>query len=121
MADTTKDLKEFRTKKRRYRNSKFTGKPIKPKKTVTKPSKPERPIRKKFQDVMKKEQKKGVPANNPKQLERAQEGFRSKNPGVKFMNEMDAATKGLDILTDKGPGKVKLALRGGGRAYGKNS
>jgi len=111
MADTTKDLKEFRTKKRRYRNSKFLGKP----------SKPERPIRKKFKDVMKKAQKKGVSSNNPKQLERAQEGFRSKNPGVKFMNEMDAATKGLDILTDKGPGKVKLALRGGGRAYGKNS
>ena len=36
-------------------------------------------------------------------------------------NEMQAAIKGLKTLTDKGPGRLKLALKGGGRAFGKNS
>ena len=36
-------------------------------------------------------------------------------------NEMQAATKGLKTLTDKGPGRLKLAFKGGGRAFGKNS
>ena len=78
---------------------------------------------------------------NPMKMERRKEGFRSKNPNVKFMDEMDAMTKGLDTLTSEGPGKVKvgsmakggragfksgmrvckLAKRGKGRAYGKNS
>ncbi len=40
---------------------------------------------------------------------------------VRSGEEMIAATEGLDTLTSKGPGKLKLALRGGGRAYGKNS
>ena len=35
--------------------------------------------------------------------------------------EIDAATKGLKTLTSEGPGRLKLALRGGGRAYNKNS
>jgi len=40
---------------------------------------------------------------------------------IRSGEEMEAATKGLDTLTSKGPGKLKLALKGGGRAYGKNS
>ena len=40
---------------------------------------------------------------------------------VKSMAEMEAATKGLKTLTSKGPGRLKIALRGGGRAYNKNS
>ena len=40
---------------------------------------------------------------------------------VKSMAEMQAATKGLKTLTSKGPGRLKIALRGGGRAYNKNS
>ena len=79
--------------------------------------------------------------NNPMKMERKKEGFRSKNPNVKFMDEMNAMTMGLDTLTSKGPGKVKvgsmakggragfkhgskgckLAMKGKGRAYGKNS
>ena len=54
-------------------------------------------------------------------MERRKAGFRSKNPGVRFKDEMDAITKGLDTLTSEGKGKVKLAFKGGGRAYGKNS
>ena len=79
--------------------------------------------------------------NNPMKMERKKEGFRSKNKNVKFMDEMDAMTKGLDTLTSEGVGKVKvgsmakggragfkagskgckLAMKGKGRAYGKNS
>ena len=71
-------------------------------------------------------------------MERKKEGFRSKNPGVKFMDEMDAMTKGLKTLTSEGPGRVKVGsmakggramLKGGGickkgmnrKAVGKNS
>ena len=35
---------------------------------------------------------------NPMKMERRKEGFRSKNPKVKFMDEMDAMTKGLKTL-----------------------
>lgn len=79
--------------------------------------------------------------NNPMKMERKKEGFRAKNPNVKFMDEMDAMTRGLDTLTSEGPGKLKvgsmakggragfksgmrvckLAKRGKGKAYGKNS
>ena len=59
--------------------------------------------------------------SNPMKMERRKAGFRSKNPGVRFKDEMDAITKGLDTLTSEGKGKVKLAFKGGGRAYGKNS
>ena len=59
--------------------------------------------------------------SNPMKMERKKEGFRSKNPGVRFKDEMDAITKGLDTLTSEGKGKVKLAFKGGGRAYGQNS
>ena len=51
-------------------------------------------------------------------------------PGFKFMNE-DPTTKEFNVIdittgetkkmTFSKGGKVKLALRGGGRAYGKNS
>ena len=40
---------------------------------------------------------------------------------VRSGEEMEAAISGLDTLTSKGPGKLKLALKGGGRAYNKNS
>ena len=60
-------------------------------------------------------------SNNPMKMERKKEGFRSKNPGVRFRDEMEAVTKGLDTLTSEGRGKVKLAFKGGGRAYGQNS
>jgi len=40
---------------------------------------------------------------------------------IRSGEEMEAATKGLKTLTSKGPGRLKLALKGGGRAYGKNS
>ena len=82
---------------------------------------------------------------SPMKMERAKEGYRSKaekmGSKVKFADEMDAMTKGLDTLTSKGPGKLKvgsfakggrvglksgtkgckLAMKGKGRAYGKNS
>ena len=82
---------------------------------------------------------------SPMKTERKKEGYRSKvekmGSKVKFADEMDAMTKGLDTLTSKGPGKVKvgsfakggragfksgskgckLAMKGKGRAYGKNS
>ena len=77
------------------------------------------------------EKKKKKTFNNPMKMERKKESFRSKNPNVKFMDEMDAMTTGLDTLTSEGPGKVKVgsfakggsvkkkkssrkALRGGG-------
>ena len=40
---------------------------------------------------------------------------------VRSGEEMEAAISGLDTLTSKGPGKLKLAFKGGGRAFGKNS
>ena len=79
---------------------------------------------------------------SPMKMERAKEGYRSKaekmGSKVKFADEMDAMTKGLDTLTSKGPGKLKVGsfakggramLRGGGickkgmnkKAIGKNS
>jgi hypothetical protein len=81
---------------------------------------------------------------SPMKMERAKEGYRSKakkmGSKVKFADEMDAMTKGLDTLTSKGPGKLKvgsfatggragykmggkckIAKKGKGRAYGKNS
>ena len=45
---------------------------------------------------------------SPMKMERKKEGYRSKNPGVKFMDEMDAMTKGLKTLTSKGPGRLKV-------------
>ena len=75
---------------------------------------------------------------SPMKMERKKEGFRSKNPNVKFANEMEAMTKGLKTLTSEGPGRVKVGsmakggramLKGGGickkgmnkKAVGKNS
>jgi len=78
---------------------------------------------------------------NPMKMERKKEGFRSKNPNVKFADEMDAMITGLKTLTSEGPGRLKvgsmakggraglksggkgckLAMKGKGRAYGKNS
>ena len=92
-------------------------------------------------DKLRKDLKKAVnrkTSENPMKMERKKEGFRSKNPGVKFMDEMDAMTKGLKTLTSEGPGRVKVGsmakggramLRGGGickkgmnkKAVGKNS
>ena len=40
---------------------------------------------------------------------------------VRSGEEMEAEIKGLKTLTNEGPGRLKLALKGGGRAYGKNS
>ena len=86
--------------------------------------------------------KKNRTFESPMKMERKKEGFRSKaekmGSKVKFADEMDAMTKGLDTLTSKGPGKVKVGsfakggramLRGGGickkgmnrKAVGKNS
>ena len=85
--------------------------------------------------------KKTTTSDTPMKMERRKEGFRSKNPGVKFMDEMNAMTKGLKTLTSEGPGrlkvgsfskggragfkmgsgKCKIAKKGKGRAYGKNS
>ncbi len=62
---------------------------------------------------------------SPMEKERVLSTMKSKaqelGGNVRSGEEMKAATEGLDTLTDKGPGKLKLALRGGGRAYGKNS
>ena len=78
---------------------------------------------------------------SPMKMERKKEGFRSKNPNVKFADEMDAMITGLKTLTSEGPGRLKvgsmakggraglksggkgckLAMKGKGRAYGKNS
>ena len=78
---------------------------------------------------------------SPMKMERKKEGFRSKNPNVKFADEMDAMITGLKPLTSEGPGRLKvgsmakggragfksgskgckLAMKGKGRAYGKNS
>ena len=68
---------------------------------------------------------KGPRKRSPMEKERVLSTMKSKaqelGGNVRSGEEMKAATEGLDTLTDKGPGKVKLALRGGGRAYGKNS
>ena len=92
-------------------------------------------------DKLRKDLKKAVSKKtfaNPMKMERKKEGFRSKNPNVKFANEMEAMTKGLKTLTSEGPGRVKVGsmakggramLRGGGickkgmnrKAVGKNS
>jgi len=59
---------------------------------------------------------------NPMKMERRKEGFRSKNPNVKFMDEMDAMTRGLDTLTSEGAGKVKVGFfRKGGSVKKKKS
>jgi len=75
----------------------------------------------KFLKKVKEKLKTKYKKPNPMKMERRKAGFRSKNPGVRFKDEMDAITKGLDTLTSEGKGKVKLAFKGGGRAYGKNS
>ena len=101
-------------------------------------------------DKLRKDLKKGFSKKtqtfeSPMKMERKKEGYRSKaekmGSKVKFADEMDAMTKGLDTLTSKGPGKLKvgsfakggragfksgskgckLAMKGKGRAYGKNS
>jgi len=92
-------------------------------------------------DLKKALSKKTRTFESPMKMERKKEGFRSKNPNVKFANEMEAMTKGLKTLTSEGPGRVKvgsmakggrvglkagskgckLAMKGKGRAYGKNS
>ena len=96
-------------------------------------------------DKLRKDLKKAVSKKtfaNPMKMERKKEGFRSKaekmGSNVKFADEMDAMTKGLDTLTSKGPGRVKVGsmakggramLKGGGickkgmnkKAVGKNS
>ena len=93
-------------------------------------------------DLKKALSKKTRTFESPMKMERKKEGFRSKaekmGSKVKFADEMDAMTKGLDTLTSKGPGKVKVGsfakggramLKGGGickrgmnrKAVGKNS
>ena len=93
-------------------------------------------------DLKKALSKKTKTFESPMKMERKKEGFRSKaekmGSNVKFADEMDAMTKGLDTLTSKGPGKVKVGsfakggramLKGGGickrgmnrKAVGKNS
>ena len=59
-------------------------------------------------DIKVGKQKKKKNYQNPMKMERKKEGFRSKNPNVKFMDEMDAMTKGLKTLTSEGPGRVKV-------------
>ena len=88
--------------------------------TKTKDNPTAKPINEKpgpstLRKLLKKQRKKTF--DNPMKMERSKEGFRSKNPGVKFMDEMDAMTKGLDTLTSKGPGKLKVGkFAKGGRA-----
>ena len=89
-------------------------------------------------DLKKALSKKTKTFESPMKMERKKEGFRSKNPNVKFANEMEAMTKGLKTLTSEGPGRVKVGsmakggramLKGGGickkgmnkKAVGKNS
>ena len=102
-------------------------------------------IKKKETFTGKQKEKKKKTFGSPMKMERKKEGYRSKaekiGSKVKFADEMDAMTKGLDTLTSKGPGKVKvgsfakggriglkagskgckLAMKGKGKAYGKNS
>ena len=67
----------------------------------------------------------GPRKRSPMEKERVLSTMKSKaqemGGNVRSGDEMKAATEGLDTLTNKGPGKLKLALRGGGRAYNKNS
>ena len=67
----------------------------------------------------------GPRKRSPMEKERVLSTMKSKaqavGGNVRSGEEMIAATEGLDTLTSKGPGKLKLALRGGGRAYNKNS
>ena len=110
-----------------------------------KDKKPFTPKETKGDKLRKAFSKKKKTFENPMKMERAKEGYRSKaekmGSKVKFADEMDAMTKGLDTLTSKGPGKLKvgsfakggragfksgskgckLAMKGKGRAYGKNS
>jgi hypothetical protein len=94
-----------------------------------------------FRKKLKKAFSKKKTFENPMKMERKKEGFRSKNPNVKFADEMDAMITGLKTLTSEGPGRLKvgsmakggraglksggkgckLAMKGKGRAYGKNS
>ena len=94
--------------------------------------------------IDKKKEKKKKTFESPMKMERKKEGYRSKvekmGSKVKFADEMDAMTKGLKTLTSEGPGrlkfgsfakggragyrmggKCKVAKKGKGRAYGKNS
>ena len=110
-----------------------------------KDKKPFTPKETKGDKLRKAFSKKKKTFESPMKMERAKEGYRSKaekmGSKVKFADEMDAMTKGLDTLTSKGPGKLKvgsfakggragfksgskgckLAMKGKGRAYGKNS
>ena len=89
-------------------------------------------------DLKKALSKKTKTFESPMKMERKKEGFRSKNPNVKFADEMDAMITGLKTLTSEGPGRVKVGsmakggramLKGGGickkgmnkKAVGKNS
>ena len=107
-------------------------------KTDKKPLRTETKGDKLRKDLKKALSKKTKTFESPMKMERKKEGFRSKNPNVKFMDEMDAMTKGLKTLTSEGPGRVKVGsmakggramLRGGGickkgmnkKAVGKNS
>ena len=100
-------------------------------------------------DELKKKLKKALSKKkktfeNPMKMDRKKEGYRSKvqkaGGDVRFMDEMDAMTKGLKTLTSEGPGrlkvgsfskggragyrmggKCKIAKKGKGRSYGKNS
>ena len=98
-------------------------------------------LRKKLKKALNK---KNNTSESPMKMDRKKEGYRSKvqkaGGDVRFMDEMDAMTKGLKTLTSEGPGrlkvgsfskggragyrmggKCKLAKKGKGRAYGKNS
>ena len=112
---------------------------------LKKDKKPFTPKETKGDKLRKAFSKKKKTFESPMKMERAKEGYRSKaekmGSKVKFADEMDAMTKGLDTLTSKGPGKLKvgsfakggragfksgskgckLAMKGKGRAYGKNS
>ena len=82
-----------------------------------------KPSARKFNTTKQKPE--GPRKRSPMEKERVVDTMKSKFKGIigdfKTAGEMKAATKGLDTLTSKGTGKLKLALRGGGRAYGKNS
>ena len=103
-----------------------------------KDKKPFTPKETKGDKLRKAFSKKKKTFESPMKMERKKEGFRSKNPNVKFANEMEAMTKGLKTLTSEGPGRVKVGsmakggramLKGGGickkgmnkKAVGKNS
>jgi len=102
MANTIKDLKEFRTKKRRYRNSKPKNVNIK----VYKNPKKELPEKGSKEFFMRGIRKLG---KDVKETANVLEMFTPIGPANK------AIKKAIPLI------KQKLALRGGGRAYGKNS